>query len=179
VVLQEPCRAALTLRAQREAHTRPKHNFLDSQITIGSFLWLNGVRRSKTKVCLKMAERLHHQMKTNLTEQKYFAFDNKTSNGKQFPKYCCDQGRVLRGLKILSAPNPQNLNPTRPTPQEFEKSCSLPPRTLSTSTRRADHPSPHPPYAAPFPSQPQLSENYSKLTTRASFCCNKIVRSVH
>ena len=32
------------------AHTRPKHNILDSEITIGSFLWPNGLRRSKIKV---------------------------------------------------------------------------------------------------------------------------------
>jgi len=41
--------SALTLRAQGEAHTWPKHNILDSEITIGSFLWLNGLRRSKIK----------------------------------------------------------------------------------------------------------------------------------
>jgi len=46
-VMQAPCRAALTLRVQGEAHTRPKHNILDSEITIGSFLWPNGLRRSK------------------------------------------------------------------------------------------------------------------------------------
>ena len=131
----------------------------------------------------KMAERFHHQIKTNLTEQKYFAFDNKTSNGKQLPKYCCDQGRVLRGWKFLSgpAPQPQNLNPTRSTPQEFEKSCSLPPRTcpLPTSNPAQSIPARTPPRRTFSVLNPQLSENYWKLTTRASFCCNKIVRSMH
>jgi len=37
------------LRAQGEAHTRPKQNILDREITVGSFLWLNGLRRSKIK----------------------------------------------------------------------------------------------------------------------------------
>jgi len=37
------------MRAQAEAHTQPKHNILDSEITIGSFLWPNGLRRSKIK----------------------------------------------------------------------------------------------------------------------------------
>jgi len=47
--VQAPCRAALTLRAQAETHTRSKHNILDSEITIGSVLWPNGLRRSKRK----------------------------------------------------------------------------------------------------------------------------------
>ena len=34
--------------ARRSAY-RPKHNILDSEITIGSYLWLNGLRRSKIK----------------------------------------------------------------------------------------------------------------------------------
>jgi len=38
------------LRAQEEAHNLQKHNILNSEITIGSFLWLNGLRRSKIKV---------------------------------------------------------------------------------------------------------------------------------
>jgi len=45
-----PCRAALTLRAQAEAHTWPKHNILDSEIAVGSFLWPNVLRRSKIKM---------------------------------------------------------------------------------------------------------------------------------
>jgi len=40
---------ALTSRKQAEAHTRPKHNILDSEITIRSFFWPNGLRRSKIK----------------------------------------------------------------------------------------------------------------------------------
>jgi len=50
-----PCRAALALRAQREAHTRPKHNILDSEIAIGSFLWPNGLRRRKIKPCVSQS----------------------------------------------------------------------------------------------------------------------------
>ena len=42
--------ALQTLGAQGEAHTQPKHNILDSEITVGSFLWLNGLRRSKIKM---------------------------------------------------------------------------------------------------------------------------------
>jgi len=44
------------LRAQGEAHTRPKHNILDSEITIGSFLWPNELRRSKIKSRLLLTQ---------------------------------------------------------------------------------------------------------------------------
>jgi len=50
------------LRAQ-EAHTPPKNNILDSEITIGSFLWPNGLRRSK----MKAYERKKQLMKENVT----------------------------------------------------------------------------------------------------------------
>jgi len=54
----------LTLRAQGEAHTRPKHNILDSEVTIGSFLWFNGLRRSKIKtlqIIAQGADRCRHR----------------------------------------------------------------------------------------------------------------------
>ena len=38
------------IESASRSHTRPKHNILDSEITIGSFLWLNGLRRSKIKL---------------------------------------------------------------------------------------------------------------------------------
>jgi len=86
---------------------------------------------------------------------------------------------VLRGLKfcVRARPAPTKFTPA-PHPQEFEKFCLYPHRTLLTRTRPADHPNPRPPRTFSV-SNPYLSENYYKLITRASFCCNKIVRNMH
>jgi len=50
------------LRTQGEAHTRPKHNILDSEITIGSFLWPNG---------FVMVEINHNMLMISCDEKKY------------------------------------------------------------------------------------------------------------
>jgi len=73
----------------------------------------------------------------------------------------CIHTRVLRGLKLFVR--------TRPT--GFWE-------TLSGSARPADQPNPHP-HRTFSVLNPQRPANCWKLTARASFSCNKIVRSMH
>jgi len=89
--------------------------------------------------------------------------------------------RVLRWVEMFVRLRlaPGKFKPTQHL-QEFEKSCPLPPRTrtLVILTLPADHPNPRPPRTFSV-SNSHLSANYKKTITRTSFCCNKIVRSMH
>ena len=80
----------------------------------------------------------------------------------------CFYNRVLPGLKFFVFFLPAFAK-FKPALLELEKSCPLPPRTLLTHTRPADHPNPCPACTSSEPI-PRLSEKTTKNSSPLNTC---------